>query len=218
MYKLVIFDMDGTLLDTDKIITSTFVELYKIYKPTVKPDINRFLYFSGPPIMTTLKNEFPDQNTDFMFQEYRRISNPLYEKYLKAYPYARYLIDKLKKNHIDIAIVTSKHHAPAENALRISGFSADFDVVIASDDVARTKPDPEGMLMAIKRFNITNKEDVLYIGDNEGDYICSENAGIDCMLVNWSPRTIDKAKVHPRYYLNSFKDFFEVIKNGKTNI
>lgn len=215
MYRLVIFDMDGTLLDTDKIIVSTFVELYKIYKPDVKPDINRFLYFSGPPIMETLKKEFPNQNTMRMFEEYRRISNPLYERYLRVYPYAKKLIIELKSLRINVAIVTSKHHVPAMNALRISRLNDVFEVVVASDDVKKTKPDPEGMILAMKRFNIENKKDVLYIGDNEQDYVSAKNAGIDCMLVTWTPRIIDHDKVHPRYYLDSFKNFFEVIENGK---
>lgn len=215
MYQLVIFDMDGTLLDTDKIIISTFVELHKLYRPNEKPDKKRFLYFSGPPIMETLKREFPDQNTEYMFEEYRRISNPLYEKYLRPYPHAKELIKKLKEQRIDIAIVTSKHHAPAMNALRIARLRNYFEVVIASDDVKKTKPDPEGILHAMKRFNIEKREDVLYIGDNEIDYVSAENAGIDCMLVMWSPRTIDKGRVHPRYYLDSFENFFEVIKNEK---
>ena len=162
MYQLVIFDMDGTLLDTDKIIISTFVELYKLYKPDQKPDKERFLYFSGPPIMETLKHEFPDQNTEYMFEEYRRISNPLYEKYLRAYPYAKELIKKLKKRKIDIAIVTSKHHAPAMNALRISRLEDSFEVVIASDDVKKTKPDPEGIFHAMKRFNIEKRGCAIY--------------------------------------------------------
>ena len=128
MYQLVIFDMDGTLLDTDKIIISTFVELHKLYRPNEKPDKKRFLYFSGPPIMETLKREFPDQNTEYMFEEYRRISNPLYEKYLRPYPHAKELIKKLKEQRIDIAIVTSKHHAPAMNALRIARLRNYFEV------------------------------------------------------------------------------------------
>ena len=63
-YKVLLFDLDGTLCDTDEMLIQSFFELYKTYKPTKIRTREELYYFSGPPIKDTLKNEFPDANMD----------------------------------------------------------------------------------------------------------------------------------------------------------
>lgn len=63
--------------------------------------------------------------------------------------------------------------------LRVNKLDSLFDLVITSDDVKACKPDPEGVYFALKHFNISNKKDVIYIGDSEFDYLVSKNAGVD---------------------------------------
>ena len=66
MYKLIIFDMDGTIADTDKVIVKSYLELYKIYKPNDIPSVEKIRTFSGPPINKTLTEEFPHLELDFI--------------------------------------------------------------------------------------------------------------------------------------------------------
>ena len=81
MYKLIIFDMDGTIADTDKVIVKSYLELYKIYKPNDIASVDKIRTFSGPPINKTLTEEFPHLELDFIKKEYRRISKGNYIKY-----------------------------------------------------------------------------------------------------------------------------------------
>jgi pyrophosphatase PpaX len=217
MYKLVIFDMDGTLVDTDLMILETFVELYRLYRPDYKPSLNDIIYFSGPPIRKTLSNEFSLEDNDKMFKEYQRISRPLYDKYVKAYPHAKELVEQLKNNGVLVGIVTSKHHEPTNYSLSLIGFNNLFDYIVASDDVKEVKPNPEGIFKMMEHFNITNKKDVLYIGDNTIDYLTSKNASVDSMIVTWGPRHLDNS-INPTYYLDSFERFYEVINHGKKKV
>ena len=85
--KLILFDFDGTLLDSDQMIVVTFQQLYALYKKDNVFDLKKVLTFSGPPIKETLKNEFPDIDQDFIFNEYEKgnvltnelLSNKYYE-------------------------------------------------------------------------------------------------------------------------------------------
>ena len=94
------------------------------------------------------------------------------------------------------AIVTNKGTGKAHYVLRLLAIEHLFDFVIGSDDVKETKPNPEGINEAIRRFN-ASKEECLYVGDNDIDYETATNAGVDCMICNWGPRklnVLDKTK------------------------
>lgn len=216
MYKLVLFDMDGTIADTDGMIVATFIEMYRLYRPDYMPTIDYMLTFSGPPIVQTLTKEFPDLNFDYAFKEYQRISLPNYQKFAKAFPFVRELAEKLHARGIKIGIVTSKHRYPAEYTLKLIDLDGVFDLLIAHDDVKEAKPNPEGIFQAMKHFAVDDKRDVLYVGDTLTDYLTAQNAGIDVALVTWTPRDLPP-EAKPTYYIDSFNEFFEVINHGKTN-
>ena len=66
-YKLYLFDLDGTLLDSDQMLIETFRDLYKIYKPKdYVIDEKKIITFSGPPIRETLQKEFPEYDQEMM--------------------------------------------------------------------------------------------------------------------------------------------------------
>ena len=81
-YSLLIFDVDGTIADTDDVIVNTYIDLYKIYKKDSPIDIKKFKTFSGPPLNETLRNEFPMLSYDYIYSEYKRISKDNYPKYI----------------------------------------------------------------------------------------------------------------------------------------
>ena len=84
-YSLLIFDVDGTIADTDDVIVNTYIDLYKIYKKDSPIDIKKFKTFSGPPLNETLRNEFPMLSYDYIYSEYKRISKDNYPKYIKSF-------------------------------------------------------------------------------------------------------------------------------------
>ena len=63
-YKVLLFDLDGTLCDTDEMIVQTMYAIYKDYKPTKERTREELYYFSGPPIRETLKNDFPNYDPE----------------------------------------------------------------------------------------------------------------------------------------------------------
>lgn len=202
-YKLLLFDLDGTLCDTDEMIVQTMYAIYKDYKPTKIRTREELYYFSGPPIRETLKREFPNYSPDEMYEVFKRVSKGFYASTVKPYKDEIEALKTLKENGYLLGVVTNKGRPLTIYSLELCQILPYFDVVISADDVTNPKPDAEGTLMAMKALNINDKKDVLYIGDNDIDYFTAENAGVESMLVSWGPREIkclDKAKYEAKSY------------------
>lgn len=65
-YEAIIFDVDGTIIDSDMMLVNSFNVLYDLYRDGKKTPQEEIYYFSGPPIRETLKKEFPHMDLDFM--------------------------------------------------------------------------------------------------------------------------------------------------------
>ena len=73
-YKTLLFDMDGTVIDTDPLLKESFHILYDKYRDGVYTPDEEIFYFSGPPIKKTLAKEFPNLDIEFIFKESSKVS------------------------------------------------------------------------------------------------------------------------------------------------
>lgn len=186
-YELVLFDMDGTIADTDEMLKQSFYHLYDHYRNGVRSEDEEIYYFSGPPIKETLSHEFPHLDIDFIFNEYLKISQSLYESTISEMPMAKTILKDLKNKGIKLGVVTNKMKIPALKTLDILKMNDLFDVVIGYDDVPIGKPSPMGINKAIELMNIS-KDKVLYVGDNVIDDTTAKNAGVDSAIIYFGKR------------------------------
>ena len=209
-YKgILLFDMDGTIADTDPMLLATFNVLYDKYKNGQRKSKEEVYYFSGPPIRETLKKEFPHMDNDFMYEEFYKLSSSFYPTHVFPYPNEREVLLSLKEKGYKLGVVTNKQHSMAVYVLELLNIKDAFDLVIGFDDVSNGKPNPEGILKAIKYYGAT-LEETIYIGDNEIDYKTAVNAGVRCALVANGPRKINP-DVKPDIWFNSFIELEEKI-------
>ena len=68
-YKLILFDIDGTIANTDELIFASLNVLYGKYRNGVRTPESKMIYFSGPPMYDTLDKEFPGQDTEMLLEE-----------------------------------------------------------------------------------------------------------------------------------------------------
>lgn len=209
-YSLLIFDLDGTVCDTDEMIVQTWLQVYKIYKPKVMRTREELYYFSGPSIYDTVRQEFPDYDTDEVVAMYRKISDDLYNVYVKPFENEIETLKALKAKGYLLGINTNRNHPLTDRCLKIVGLENIFDVIMTASEVDIPKPNPDGVFKAMKALNIQDKSKILYVGDNDIDYYTANGAGVDSMLVIWGPRKlkcVDKAT----YTVKSYNEIGEIL-------
>lgn len=204
-YKVLLFDLDGTLCDTDEMLIQSFFALYKKYRPAKIRTREELIYFSGPPIKKTLVDEFPDYSFEEIYKAFQETSRELYLPYVKAFENEIETLKKLKEAGYLLGVVTNKGAPLTKYSLEVAHIDGLFDVVISADDVNAPKPSPLGINKALERLAIADKGKVLYIGDNDIDYETACNAGTDAMLVTWGPREIKCIKA-AKFAVSSYNE------------
>ncbi|MDR1698193.1 MAG: HAD-IA family hydrolase [Erysipelotrichaceae bacterium] len=202
-YKVLIFDMDGTIANTDQMINVTYRTLYKKYRPDFEPTDDYLLTFSGPATEETLKREFPGQDQKDMFNEYLKVSKENYEKTITLYENQLEVLKTLKQQGYKLAIDTNKETSLTKYTLELFKMETLFDFVVGLNDVKHIKPNPEGVDKIIQHFGVKPSE-VLFVGDTKYDYLTSKNAGIDCALFIFRGKDDPAREINSRYHYDSF--------------
>ena len=208
-YKCLLFDMDGTIADTDEMIRLSYEDMYARYGHGHKKSWDEVMYFSGPPLRETLVKEFPDVPLDELLKVFAEISDPYYDSTVKIFPHEIETLEYLFKKGYKMGVVTNKATYKAQYVLEMLGIDKYFDVLIGREDVVKGKPSGEGILTAMNRLGF-NKEETLYIGDNDIDYFTALDALVDAMIVSWGPRkltVLDKCK----YVIKKYEEMEDVL-------
>lgn len=184
MYKAVIFDFDYTLGDsTNGIVLSINHALEKLgFQVQDTKTIQRTIGLSLKDTLFELTG-IQDEETAQKFTQYFKekadlvmVDNTrLYDGVLKE-------LEKLRNNKILLGIVTTKYHYRIEQILEKNNAMNVINVIVGCDDVINEKPDPEGLLAAIEKLNIS-KNQVLYVGDSIVDAKTAQSAGVDFVAV-----------------------------------
>jgi pyrophosphatase PpaX len=123
---------------------------------------------------------------------------------------------KLKDAGYKMGIVSTKRNDMIYKGLKLLDVEGVFDVVIGMDDVEKTKPDPEPVLLALKRLD-ADREEALMIGDNYHDIVGGQNAGVHTAAVAWSAKgEAFLQKYNPDYMLHHISDLLAIV-NGDGN-
>jgi pyrophosphatase PpaX len=213
MYKLVIFDMDGTTIDTDLLVVESFSLVIQKFNPTYKPHLTDLLKFSGPALSLSMAQCVPMDKVEEACRYFRDVSKPMYQTIVSVYPGLEDVLKELTRRGIKVALNTNKLHSFALYGLKCVHLEQYYPIIVAGGDVKEAKPNGEGVLLAMKQADITSKEEVLYIGDTVVDLKTANDAKVDSMIVTWVPRQLPKGAT-PTYYLDSYSHFFEVL-HGK---
>ena len=202
-YKTIVFDIDGTLLNTDLYICLAFLNLFQKYRKEYMPSLKELLSFSGPTLEDTFEKYFPNVDKKILFDEYERFSKENLKKYTTLYPDEISVLDELKKRY-HLAICTSRRKDAAIACLKYFDLLKYFELIISVDDVSKPKPYPESLLKILDFFQNDNDE-VIYIGDAYTDYLCGLAANIDVGLVTYGMRKLPNDRC-PDFEFKQFKE------------
>lgn len=186
--NILLFDLDGTLVDTDFIYIKVWCELLKKYN--IKCDKIFFDYFIKGKSDYTFMSYIDSSITPDKIVEISQEKDKLFIKYLQSEAIDQILItgalNFFKENKYNkIAIVTSCNKKAAQYILQYTGLIKYVDLVIASEDCSRHKPDPQPYLKAIEYFN-ANKEKVFIFEDSYSGYCSAKRTNVKniCLIEN----------------------------------
>ena len=209
MEKAIIFDLDGTLLNTDTLIQKSFIHVFNKYKPGYTLSQEELLSFLGPSLKETFSKYFDQEMVDELIDYYREFNHSHHEDYVTIYPYVKEALSQLKELGYPLGIVTTKVKDAVYIGLDLFDLTDYFDVIIGHDDVSHSKPDPEGIFKALKALNA---DDGYYIGDNVTDIQAGKNARMKTIGVKWSPKGYDlMEKENPDFMADSYQEILEYI-------
>lgn len=190
--KAVIFDLDGTILDTlDDLMLSTNRALQAHGFPVrQRHEIRRFI---GHGIEHLIRESLP---TDVSQETFENVFQYFKADYLvhasdHTRPYEGILdvMTCLQKRY-QLAVVSNKTD-PAVKALCAQYFAGMFDVIVGERPDVRKKPAPDSLNEVMKRLHVA-KHEVLYVGDSEVDIKTSQNADVPLLLVGWGFRDYEE--------------------------
>lgn len=186
MIKAVIFDLDGTLLDTiEDLRESTNYALAKCGYPIRSiEDIRNFV---GNGVEKLIERAIPNgkNNNDFedclsLMKKYYSINNT---KYTSPYEGVISLLQELKSKGIKVAIVSNKFDS-AVKVLCNKYFEGLFDIAFGENESCRKKPYSDMIIKVLTQFKIAKNEAIL-VGDSEVDIQTAKNSGLECISVLW---------------------------------
>lgn len=189
MRKLVIFDLDGTLLYTleDLMQSVNFTLDLFGYKKRTLEEITSFV---GNGIQHLLKQALPEDISEDKFEMCFTCFKDHYSEHCcdKTRPYDD-IVDVLKvlKNRgLKVGIVSNKFQSAAEEVCEYY-FKDLYDAVLGESETCRRKPAPDGINMMCEKFGV-EKDDAIFFGDSEVDIQTGDNAGVYCVSVLWGFR------------------------------
>lgn len=209
----ILFDFDGTLLDTNELIIQSFEHVLEKHYPGEykRPDILPFL---GPPLNETFDLIDPKRSDQFL-GEYREWNIQNHDALASEFEGVSETLRQLKEEGYKLAIVSTKKNHMIHKGIELLEVGNVFDEVIGFDDVLKAKPDPEPILLALKRLN-ADREEALMIGDNYHDIVGGQNAGVKTAGVAWTSKGEDfLAKYNPDYMLQKMSDIFTILQGEK---
>ncbi|GCF94863.1 phosphatase [Enterococcus florum] len=186
MIKTILFDVDGTLIDTEYVSVQSLKETLKEERNLTLSD--KELEFSlGIPGARALERftDSPEEIEQLLASWMKRMRE--YTHHARLFNGILELLQELKQLGYRLGVVTSKLRSDAVVEFAAFGLNTFFDVIITADDTPLHKPNPEPLLKALEELNADNQAS-LYIGDSLYDMLCAESSGVDFLLARWGAK------------------------------
>ena len=207
-YGLVIFDFDGTLVDSERCIHAAMTAA--LQECGIPGDLSRLKRQIGMPLDDSVRGlvdvELDDATVGRVIESYRRHHRLLQHDLIRLYPRVADALGDLAAAGVQLAIASSKLSTAVRETLAQFELAPLFDEIVGGEQVVRGKPDPEmidEVLTALGR----GRDETLFVGDTVFDVAMARNAGIDSCAVTYGNQTLEQiSSAHPRYIANSIDE------------
>lgn len=189
MIDTVLFDFDGTLMDTNEVIIDSWQTTFRALENR-EADRDVLLRTFGEPLEETMRNFFPNVPLEEALSIYRNYQRDNFITSIHLFPGVQELLDELMQRQVKMALVTSRLKFTTDQALDKFDLRKYFQHVITADDITKHKPDPQIINITLEQIGSTPQESVM-VGDSILDIQCAHSAGVEAALVAWSMTLAD---------------------------
>lgn len=192
-WKYVLFDMDGTLVDSEETVISRYVATFNHFGIQI-PEKSELKKLLGPSaIMSMTKYLGTDLANDGVFF-FRELAKKDGFKGISLFPGVADLVSKLHNEGICLSVATSKPEIEAIKILDHLDISGFFSFVSGASDIHGIHSKTDVIKRAIQELSISSNKDVLMVGDRIFDVEGARNIGIPCVFVDWAGTDIQEAE------------------------
>lgn len=193
MKKLIIFDLDGTLLNSIQDLANSCNDILIRYDFPIHT-IDEYKYFVGNGVGKLVERALPIDRREPEFVEKIRIEFvDHYSKHASdtTAPYSDIedLLLQLSKKGLLLAVASNKFDAGTKSLVKDYFGDIQWSIVLGQREGVKTKPDPQIVFDIIKQLGSVDKSEILYLGDSDADMQTCVNADIDGVGVTWGFRT-----------------------------
>ncbi len=206
----VLFDLDGTVLDTNNLIVQSFQHTYKTVSG-IEKDRDYIVKSFGEPLAVTMEREF-EIPTDEAIRIYREFQYDSFENLIDVFPGMDQVTIRLFNKGYKLGVVTSRLRNTTVRGLKKYNILNYFDCIITADDTKKHKPHPEPINMALEKLQ-SKPEQTLMIGDSLFDIKCAHNAGVKSAIVTWSELSEEEYMIeNPDYIIEKAEDIIRIME------
>jgi len=206
----VIFDLDGTLIDSYQALFLAFLHTYRNMglPPLTDEEVKRVL---GHGVSSTFRDLLGEERVPEAMRLFRQSYEEVMRPNTRLLPGVREALEGLRERGIQLAVATNKIGHFARELFEYFGMEKLFAIVLGDEDVSQNKPDPEMILYALEKMRL-KKEEVIFVGDSPIDIQTGKNAGVRVFAVTTGvTRRADLEKAQPTLILDRFLDLLNYV-------
>jgi len=207
---VIIFDVDGTLIDTYPHVRASYIHVFDTYLPEYKYTEVELKSFFGPTLPNTFRTITADEElVKKLVKAYIDYSKTIVRDYIKLFPNTIETLERLKESGYKLAVLSNKRTEVIKEQFKILAIDKYFDLIIGYNDVKNPKPHPEGVYLIQERL----AKDVVFIGDSVFDMATAKNAGIIGIGALWALTSAEELKkAGANYLIKNYKQLFEILE------
>jgi len=208
--RAVLFDLDGTLIDSIPLIVAS---MQHAFAGRVRaPSVPEWVALIGTPLDAMIRRWGGDEADVALLKErYKEHQWAHHDAMVRAFPGVPEVLDALSGRGVRMAVVTSKLEPSARRSLEFLGLARHFEAVVGLESTARHKPDPEPVHFALGALSAGPGE-AAFVGDSPHDVRAGNAAGVSTVAALWGPFSrADLAPAHPRAWAAEVADLLPVL-------
>lgn len=206
----ILFDLDGTLVNSNELIIHSFRETMIKYMPEKEFNRNDLIEMIGPPLYKTFKIATNDPKMiQEMIDYYRKIYVENEFDYVELYPNTLEMLKEFYNKGFNLGIVTTKFKESALPSIEHFGLDKYITSFCFLDDIKNPKPNPEPIQFALNAFS--NVQNVLMVGDNTGDIQAGFNSNSLTCGMEWSIKRDLIKELNPTFWIKDYSELINIV-------